>query len=198
MVLVGALGRQGALLVTGLALLLWFAWEWLLFALRVRTVARRLVMQRDVCDERGPVVTLWAGRTFELRVALRVRGVGALPYAIVSDLVPFGVEHVSGPTLTQGAIEPKRPVRLTYRVRCPLAGVARFEGLRVELADLQGFFSHIAFVRAPVLYRILPAPSLNTNRGPPGQKRHNQLLPPGIHRLRQAGASSELLDLRDY
>src|SRR5206468_7778196 len=29
-------------------------------------------------------------------------------------------------------------------------------------------------------------------------KRHNQLPPPGLHRLRHAGSGSELLDLRDY
>jgi uncharacterized protein (DUF58 family) len=198
MVLVGSLARQGALVIAGLALLLWFSWEWLTFTLRLRTVVRRLIVERDVCDERGPVVSMWAGRNFEVRVALRVRGSGALPYAVVSDLVPFGVEHIDGPTLEQGPVGSKERVEIVYRVRCPGAGVARFEGLRVELADLQGFFYHITFVRSPVLYRILPAPALSLNSRPPGQKQHNQLLPPGIHRLRQPGSSSELLDLRDY
>src|SRR5262249_8641208 len=34
--------------------------------------------------------------------------------------------------------------------------------------------------------------------GGPTVKRHNELPPPGIHRLRKPGSGSELLDLRDY
>ena len=33
---------------------------------------------------------------------------------------------------------------------------------------------------------------------PASKKRHNQLMPPGIHRFRRPGSGSELLDLRDY
>ncbi len=198
MALVGALAEQSALVVAGLALLLWFSWEWLTFAVRVRALVRGLRARRDVCDERGPVATLWAGRGFEVRVSLKVKGAGALPYVVVTDLVPFGVEHVKGPTYVQGAFEKGKPIGMVYQVRCPNAGLARFEGLRVEVADLQCFFYHVHFVRAPVVYRVMPAPRPVSGRHPAGQKQHNQLLPPGAHRLRQPGSSSELLDLRDY
>src|SRR5262249_2740569 len=70
----------------GLTLLLWFCWEWLAFAVRSRTVLRRLRVEREVADERGPVATLWAGRTFRVRV--RLVGYG-LPFVAVTDLVPF-------------------------------------------------------------------------------------------------------------
>jgi hypothetical protein len=69
--------------------------------------------------------------------------------------------------------------------------------MRIEVTDLQGFFCHVGFVRAPLMYRILPG-VLAHRGGGPTVKRHNQLMPPGIHRLKQPGSGSELLDLRDY
>src|SRR5690348_5318194 len=68
------------LALLGLTLALWFAWEWLLFTIRARIVTRRLEMRRQVRDSRGPVDTLWAGRTFEVRVELRLlEGLFGLP-----------------------------------------------------------------------------------------------------------------------
>jgi uncharacterized protein (DUF58 family) len=196
----------------GLTLFLWFCWEWLAFAVRSRTVLRRLRVEREVADERGPVATLWAGRTFRVRV--RLVGYG-LPFLAVTDLVPFGVEFVDGSPAAEGEVSgarqrPRDPGRrpglsdgapagleLTYRIRCTGAGLARFEGLFVQAADLQGFFYHAAFVRAPAVLRVLPR--LREREGHrPSVKRNNLLPPPGIHRLRRAGSGSELLDLRDY
>ncbi len=65
------------------------------------------------------------------------------------------------------------------------------------MTDLQGFFCHVLFLRDPVVLRILPA-ALVSKSGGPTSKRHNELPPPGIHRLRQPGSGSELPDLRDY
>src|SRR5205807_3871464 len=53
------------------------------------------------------------------------------------------------------------------------------------------------FVRAPLVFRILPG-TLVGKVGGATKKRTNELPPPGIHRLRQPGSGSELLDLRDY
>jgi uncharacterized protein (DUF58 family) len=189
--------HRTSLVVVGLTLLLWFGWEWLGFAVRVRTLHRRLVVEREVLDERGPVSTLWAGRFFNVRVTLRLTEGSRLPYVSIADPVPFAMQHDSGATSTDGELTRKAPLRLEYTVLCPLTGVARFEGLRVEITDLQGFFAHVAFVRAPVVLRILPA-ALVYKGGGPTVKRHNELPPPGIHRLRQPGSGGELLDLRDY
>jgi uncharacterized protein (DUF58 family) len=195
--LFGTLRDFRALTLSALALLLWFGWEWLLFAVRLRTVLRRARVVREVLDERGPVDALWAGRTFRVSVRLGLSGQGRLPYAAVTDLVPFGVEHAGGPTHVDGAVEGGRPLEMEYRVRCPNAGLARFEGLRVQLADLQGLFYHSTFLHAPLVLRILPrlgeAPGHSAVT-----KRSNLLPPPGIHRLRRPGSGSELLDLRDY
>src|SRR6185437_3301016 len=51
--------------------------------------------------------------------------------------------------------------------------------------------------RAVQLYPVMPAAVSSRGSGPI-VKYHNQLPPPGIHRLHQPGSGSELLDLRDY
>jgi uncharacterized protein (DUF58 family) len=198
LLVLGLLGHQATLPVVALTLLLWFLGEGLLFAVRARLVAPRLVLERELLDERGPVKTLWAGRTFEVRVRLRLNHGPGLPHVAVADWVPFGLEHAGGATGADASLAPDRPLELSYRVRCPaVAGPARFEGLRVQLADLQGFFVHVRFVPGVVVYRVLPV--LADARGhAPTSKRHNLLPPPGVHRLRRPGSGSELLDLRDY
>src|SRR5262249_1814115 len=75
-------------------------------------------------------------------------------------------------------------------------GLARFEGLKLQTADLQGFFYRAAFVSAPMELLVLPRLADSEGR-PATTKRFNLLPPPGVHRLRQAGTGSELLDLRD-
>jgi uncharacterized protein (DUF58 family) len=196
--LVGLLVPMPPLALTGLAGLMWFGLTWLLFNLRLRMLGPSLRLRRRILDERGPVSTLWAGKTVEAHVELRVSGLGRLPHVLAVDPVPFSVELVEGEPWAEGELSPGRPLRVRYRVRCPAAGVARFEGLRVEVADLHGFFHWVTFVRAPVELRVLPSVYVDAQGRPPALKRHNQLLPPGINRLRQAGSSSELLDLRDY
>jgi len=56
--LLGLAITSPGLMLAGLALLLWFGGEWLLFAVRVPLAARRLRVVREVRDGRGPVVTL--------------------------------------------------------------------------------------------------------------------------------------------
>jgi uncharacterized protein (DUF58 family) len=195
--LAGVLANVPALLVTGLALLLWFGWEWLCFAVRVRTLRQRLRIHREVWDDRGPVSTLWAGRSFTVKVELHLREGARLPWLAIADPVPFGVRHEEGETTADGELRGKSPLAIEYKVHCPLTGLARFEGLRIEMTDLQGFFAFVTFLRDPLVLLILPSVLVHKSGGPT-VKRHNQLPPPGIHRLRQPGSGGELLDLRDY
>jgi uncharacterized protein (DUF58 family) len=197
LLILGILGGFALLVLLSLTLWLWFGAEWLLFAVRAHRLGRRLVIEREVRDERGPVTTLWAGNTFEVHVKLRLPGFWSLAHVALADLVPFAVEYVEGETATEGALAPRRPLRFSYRVRCPAPGLARFEGGRVQLADLQGFFQYTGFVRGAVVLRVLPALVDDKGRAA-SAKRHNQLPPPGVHRLRRPGSGSELLDLRDY
>jgi uncharacterized protein (DUF58 family) len=185
------------LAILALALILWFAWEWLLFAVRSRIVVRQVELLRQVSDERGPVDSLWAGRTFTVDVELRLNERLGLSYAAVVDRVPFGAELVDGSVRTDGALRRDEPLRLRYRMRCPIVGRLRFEGVKVRLADLQGFFHVTTFHQGVLVYRVLPRLSDASGR-PATKKRTNLLPPPGIHRLRRPGSGSELLDLRDY
>jgi uncharacterized protein (DUF58 family) len=186
-----------ALALTALTLLLWFGGEWLLFAIRVPFSARRLRIVRTVSDERGPVPTLWAQRTFEVHAVLHGDGLLRLPHAAVADRPPFAVDYLGGRLDADGPVGREDVLEIRYQIRCRGPGLARFEGVRVRIADYQGFFYHVLFVPGVVVYRVLPL-LVEGGRPTPSLKRDNQLPPPGVHRLRRAGSASELLDLRDY
>src|SRR5215470_3802669 len=196
LLIVGMLIPQPVLAVVSLVLLLWLAWEGLLFNFRARWVARDLVLRRQVHDERGPVTSLWAGRLFDVRLALRLRG-GSLPHARFEETLPFGLDVASGSPESEGPLSPDAGLTTAYRIRPLHPGRVRFEGVRVQLADLHGFFYHVTFVRSEATFRVLPA-LVNAEGKTPTAKRYNLLPPPGINRLLRPGAGSELLDLRDY
>ena len=193
----GVFVRLASLTILSLTLLLWFVGEYLVFAVRAHSLHRRLRVRRELWDERGPVATLWAGREFQVRVALECRGWFGLPYVALLDRAPFSAVHLSGPCKAEGAVGLDAPLTLNYRIRTSEPGVARFEGVTVQTADYQGFFYQSAFVPGVLLLRVLP--SLTDGDGTrPATKRLNLLPPPGVHRLRYPGSGSELLDLRDY
>ena len=194
---IGVTADIAVLGLTALALLLWLIWEGLLFAFRVRVVARGLTVYRQVRDDRGPVTTLWAGRTFQVRVEVRLSGGQGLPYLAFEEPLPFGLDLASGAPKDEGAIAAGAPLRLTYAVRAAHPGRVRFEGVRIQLADLHGLFYHVTFLRREATFRVLP-PLVNAEGKTPAAKRHNLLPPPGINRLPRPGSGSELLDLRDY
>jgi uncharacterized protein (DUF58 family) len=201
------------LTLLGLSLLLWFSSEWVLFSLRLRLVLPRLQVEREVSDQRGPVNTLWSGQSFQVRVVLvlpptqsgLLELLWSLPHVAVHDRVPFTVERtdpgtpdelLTGPG-ADGAVRGDQALALEYTIRCPGIGQVRFEGVGVQLADLQGFFYHSTFLRQPVVLRVMPRLVEYDAQGAT-HKRSNQLPPPGHHRLHRPGSGSELLDLRDY
>ncbi len=192
----GLLRPSLPLTLLGLTFLLWFAVQWLWFLMRLPAV-RRLRVQREVWDDRSTVATLWAGQTFEVRLRLIHDGRLRSPHIAATDRLPFAVEFLEGSDHAQGVVRAKRPLETVYRIRCGPAGLARFEGVRIQTADWQGFFYHVHFVHSVVILPILPL--LTPRAGQPASvKRNNLLLPPGIHRFRRPGSGSELLDLRDY
>jgi uncharacterized protein (DUF58 family) len=180
-----------------LTLLCWFLGHWLAFAARVHVVKRNLRMARQLRDERGPVETLWAGQTFHVRVQFRNGSRLALPYLRITDRLPLATTLISGEVHADGAVSPEQPLGFSYRLHCPAPGQVRFEGLEVQVSDLQGFFHHATFLNQPRVYRVLP-PLIDARGQLATLKRHNILPLLGGHRHRRPGSGSELLALRDY
>jgi uncharacterized protein (DUF58 family) len=194
---IGLLLGQPIFTLLGLALVLWITAEGLLFSFRSKWVVRGLRLQRQLHDDRGPVNSLWAGRTFEVRLTLLLEEGYGLPYVAFEEPTPFALEVTEGSAKGEGPIGPGEPLRVHYHVRAARPGAARFEGVRLQMADLHGLFYHVAFVRLEGSYRILP-PLVDAEGRTATSKRVNLLPPPGIHRLPRPGSGSELLDLRDY
>jgi uncharacterized protein (DUF58 family) len=193
---VGLLKPVLPLTLVGLTLLSWFGCQWLLFLLRLPGI-REMSVAREVCDDKTAVATLWAGQEFEVRVRLTAADWLSSPHLAAVDHVPYAVEQLDGAIAAQGVLRPRRSLEMSYRIRCGPAGLARFEGVRIQAADVQGFFYYVHFVHAVVVLSILPVLTQRSGQ-PASKKRHNLLMPPGIHRFRRPGSGSELLDLRDY
>ncbi|QJW93478.1 DUF58 domain-containing protein [Frigoriglobus tundricola] len=175
----------------------WFVSEWVLFHTRSNAAVSRLKLRRVVFQGGRTTPMLWAGVPFEVRVRLRHNGFVAIEYALIEDRLPAGADVLTGTTETTATVRPGEPVDVTYTLKCPAPGVLRFEGVKVRVADLHGFFYRRVFLRDPVEFLVLP-PLVNDEGRQRADKRFNTLPPPGIHRLRRPGSGDELLDLRDY
>ena len=190
------LGATSLVMLVGLTLLIWFLGAWFVFQARVRLSVRRLRVERSLRTGRGEVDSIWARQKVEVAVALHNDGV-ELPYIVMTDRLPALAEARDGQLRGDGGLAKATPLTLTYSIRCRAAGVLRFEGVKVELADLQGFFIYATFVRDPRTYRVLPTLAVETSHSS-FVKQHNVLPLLGSHRHARPGGASELLNLRDY
>jgi uncharacterized protein (DUF58 family) len=185
------------LVLLGATLGMWFAFEWLIFVLRVFWLRRNIRLERMISDERGPVDALWAGRVFSARTTIRYAGGVSVPYLTLGDRISAAAELKEGELTYEGPLAAQDSIELTYRFRCPAPGQVHWEGVSLRVSDLQGFFYFVCFVHWKTVYRVLP-PLVDARGRIATLKRHNLLPPPGLHRHRRAGSGSELLDLRDY
>jgi uncharacterized protein (DUF58 family) len=175
----------------------WFVYEWVQFQVRSNASVSRLRVQRRVLQGGRGTPMLWANVPFEVRVRVRHDGLVTVGYAVIDDRLPPGADILEGETGGAVAIESGEPAGVRYALRCPAPGVLRFEGVRVRVADLNGFFYRRVFLRDAVEYLVLP-PLADDEGNQRADKRFNSLPPPGTHRLRRPGSGDELLDLRDY
>ncbi len=180
-----------------LTLLVWFLGSWLVFAVQLRLHLGRLRCTRELRDERGGVESLWAGRTYSVRVIVHSDGIAPSPYLRATDRLPFGVVQRGGDATIDGHLDVEESLEFVYQITSPGPGKLRFEGVRVQFADVQGFFSYTLFLHEPREYRVLPALA-DVDGHYPTVKRLNLLPLMGMHRHRRPGSGSELLDLRDY
>jgi uncharacterized protein (DUF58 family) len=183
--------------VVGLPLLVWFAAEWVAFQARLNSVLPRLRVTRRIVQGDREVPTVWAGLPFEVRVEVEQNSPAALPFVLLEDRIPQAADRVAGESGRVADLRPHDPARITYTLRCPAPGIVRFEGVRLRVADLNGFFYHRAFLREEAEFLVLP-PLTDEEGRQRADKRFNTLPPPGAHRLRRPGSGGELLDLRDY
>jgi uncharacterized protein (DUF58 family) len=183
--------------VIGFTLLAWFLWEWIQFAYRFYFVLPKLIVHRELRDERKVVPILWADGEFDVHVRVSIGERGDLPYVVLADWVAVDGKLIDGSEELITAIYPEHPATIRYRLSCPRPGELRFEGVRIRIADRQGFFYHRTLIKEESKYLVLPRlTGAEGNRR--GAKRHNIFPPPGVHRLKRPGGGSELLDLRDY
>lgn len=178
-------------------LFVWFVYEWVQFNTRSNAAVSNLRVRRWVLQGGRSTPMIWAGVPFEVRVRVRHDGLVTVGYAVVEDRLPAGADILTGETDATTSIRSGDPVHVTYTLKCPAPGVLRFEGVKVRVADLHGFFYRRVFLRDPVEFLVLPPLSGHEGRHR-ADKRFNTLPPPGIHRIRRPGSGDELLDLRDY
>lgn len=186
-----------ALTLLGLTLLGWFCGQWLLFQWRLARAASALHLRRSLRTARGEVTSLWARQHAEVCVTLHLKRRVTLPFLVMSDRVPALARLHAGSPEMDGALSQGETLRLTYEIACPAPGLLRYEGVKVQLADLQGFFTASLFVREPGTFRVLP-PLAAKAAHPSFVKQHNALPLLGTHRHARPGSGSELLELRDY
>jgi uncharacterized protein (DUF58 family) len=187
----------GTLTLALLALLAWFLGAWLLFHVRLRWTAKALYVQRSLLRQGMPVEVLWAKSSATMVVRLCSDSRLALAYVLAADRVPALARREGGEPWNEGELHKDAPIAISYQIICPVAGRLRCDGLKVQIADLHGFFSSATFIRDVRSYRVLPPVTDEPGRLPT-IKRHNLLPLLGTHRHLRPGSGSELLDLRDY
>ncbi len=187
----------GTLTLALLAILAWFLGAWLQFHVRLRWTASAICVERSLLRQGMPIEVLWAQSTATVVARLCSRSRLALPYLAVFDRVPALARWQKGDTWSEGELHRAAAVEISYQINCPAAGRLRFDGLKVQVADLQGLFTAHLFTRDVRHYRVLP-PRIDEPGHLPTIKRHNLLPHLGTHRHLRPGSGSELLDLRDY
>lgn len=183
--------------IIALTLLAWFLFEWVSFLVVARSAEGNITVERHIHQGDRELPNLWAGIDGVVRVRVRLKSRFGLKVLALADKLPTGLPLTGGSRRLVTSLDPDGTAEIEYTVHPTLPGVAKFEGLEVRIADLNGFFYRRWFLRLPTEYLILP-PLTDDEGGQRATKRFNSLPPPGVHRIRRAGSGSELLELRDY
>jgi uncharacterized protein (DUF58 family) len=187
----------GTLVVILMTLLTWFLATWVHFLWLTRLVPPKIEISRETRTPGGPVTVLWARQPATVRIEIRWTTGGTLPFVLAIDKAPALAKWSDGESWARGPLSRTMSLVIEYPIDCPAAGRLRFDGVKLIVTDLQGFFHRTVFLRQRTVVRVLP-PLVEGPGGLPSRKRHNTLPLVGTHRLFRAGGGSELLDLRDY
>jgi uncharacterized protein (DUF58 family) len=192
----GVLGREAPLWF-GAAGLLWFALEATVFTFTTRFVAPSLQVSRFVGGRPVGLRAATVGRPFQCRTVLNLPSRwGTLTRVEVHDRPPARAV-IDEPGGYSGCLSSETSPEWTTSITPLAVGRLRWEGVRLDVADRQGFFNASLFVRDPVETSVLP-PVVDLESAGLGAKRSNILPIQGMHRHRRPGSGGELLELRDY
>src|SRR5262245_51253481 len=108
---------QQSIGLIGLTVGLWFAAQWLSYCFNTAGLRRHLLVRLEVFDERGLVDTLWAGRTFTVRLEITLDQRLSLPHVAIEERVPFGVELRHGRVRYDGPVQAGESLVLEYSMR---------------------------------------------------------------------------------
>jgi len=196
----GLLLRLEGISFLGFMGLAWLLASWVRLRLGCAGFPAVVSMTREVADRGGAVRMLRAGRRVVVKVRLRHRGRIGWPLVRLEDRVPDDGAWNGPPGWwpgVEGALPAGGELAAQWPLDFPLPGVARFEGLRLTVADSLGLVASVMFLRDGAEYPVLPAGATGDGDGT-GVKRANLMPPPGGHRHRKPGGSAEILDIRDY
>ena len=191
-----ALGNQNGIALLSLAFLFWFAGQWILFALQVRSAVTSLHARRRLDGKPPGRVLLWADRPVRVCVHLECFSWLGLAHLEVHEQLP-ALGTTNGRCWASGPCTPRHALDFEYEYQATAAGRVRWDGLQLLMSDLQGLFFCRRFLRDPVEVTVLP-PFVDVRGRRTGLKRFNQVPLQGVHRYRRPGSGTELLDLRDY
>ncbi len=191
-----AIGSVAAVLVC-LTLLLWMLAHWFVFHWRFRAIGRHLRLERTLSTSRGAVESIWARERATVRVVLTCDQALPLPFVMMTDRVPAPARWLAGTTQAEGMLSASAPLEVAYAIECPGAGRLHFDGVRIQLADLNGLFYQTLFLRDLRQYRVLPVLPVDPAHSK-FVKLQNTLPLVGTHRHPRPGSGSELFDLREY
>ncbi len=84
---------------------------------------------------------LWAEVPFQVRAIVEHDGFVTIDYAVIDDRLRRGADILKGGLDKTATIESGEPAQVRYTLRCPAPRVLKFEGVKVRVADLNGFFT---------------------------------------------------------
>ena len=189
-------GKQ-VLALLSLSLLVWIFIEWLLFRWRFELQSRHLYCEREVNRSSSATGTLWTHRAAKIRVQVKSDASIRIPFIRFEDDLPENMKCVQGENSIDTIFHGRGPVTFEFSVRALGIGRVEMHGVIAYIADMHGLFFAQRFLPMPQSFRVLPT-CVEVEATYPTVKRPNAMPPPGIHRLRQGGLGSELLELREY
>lgn len=192
-----ALTAQLEAVVVPLGVLLWFGFQWTLHLLRATYVVRRLQLSQTVGGRTERRAVRWAGRPVDIQLELRNPTPLGIPCAELRSFVPSAATVIRSKALSRQPIAANGEANIEVQLRFERPGIFWLEGLRVEIVEAHGFFKSAWFIEDRIELLVLPGPAVL-----PGvlQTRiaDDRRLGQGAHRLRVAGSSCELLEIRPY